>query len=407
VIAGPLRAIVVGSGLAGLAAARRLEARGAQVVLLEARTRVGGSLAAEPPRLFPCVLPRSAPRLLALLHELGMSEQVAREPLVRVLVPGRGGPRLRSTSMRSALRGDPLGGLRLARLQSIAEWLGARVDPGRPDLETRLDDRSVADLCSLYLGRRAYRSLLAPLVESALGLDARETSRELLFTWLGPAGDVELSLAHGLSALPGRIARALSGVRLRSRAVAVLEGGRGVRLESGELLRADAVVLGVAPQEVLRLVGDLGHVEREILSGCRSSTEHWLALECTAQIRPAAPLGWCDGLALFDATRDGANGTTLMLRARAKADPATLVARVEPLLPGLSRQLREQHAYLREGVPAFGVGHFRRVARLFSEAARRRERHVHLCGDYLVGPDAESKIASGERAAQSVLAGYS
>jgi hypothetical protein len=348
---------------------------------------------------------RAAAQRAAPARAAARAEHIAREPLLRALVPGRGGPRLRPITTRSALRGDPLGGLRLARLQSIAEWLGARVDPGRPDLETRLDDRSVADLCSLYLGRRAYRSLLAPLVESALGLDPRETSRELFFTWLGPAADVELSLAHGLSALPGRIARGLCDVRLRARAAAVLDGGRGVRLESGELLRADAVVLAVAPGEVLRLVEDLGHVEREILAGCRSSSEHWLALECGAQIRPAARLGWCDGLAaFFDATPDGAR---VLLRARQELDPAALVARAESLVPDLSRQVRERHAYLREGVPGFGIGHFRKIARLFSEAARRRERSIHLCGDYLVGPDAEAKIASGQRAAESALAAYS
>lgn len=405
--AAPLRVLVVGGGLAGLAAAHRLQNRGAQVVLFEARDRVGGSLSAAPHEVFPCVLPRSAPRLQALLHELGMAGEVSRQPLVQVAVPGRGGPRLRPTTTRSALRGDPLGGLRLARLQSIAEWLGARVDPGRPDLETRLDDRSVTDLCRLYLGRRPYQRLLAPLLESAFGLDPQETSRELLFTWLGPAGDVELSLAHGLSALPGRIASGLAHVRLHSPAAAVLEGGRGVRLESGEVVRADAVVLGVPPQEVLRLVGELGHVEREILAGFGSATEYWVALVAGPELRPPARLGWSDGLAaLFDATPDGASEASLRLRARAKTDPAALVARAEALVPGLSRGLRAQRAYLREGVPSFGVGHFRRVARLFSEAARRCERRIQLCGDYLVGPDAEARIASGERAAEDVLARY-
>jgi hypothetical protein len=53
--------------------------------------------------------------------------------------------------------------------------------------------------------------------------------------------------------------------------------------------------------------------------------------------------------------------------------------------------------------PAFGVGHFRRVARLFSEAARRPERRIAVCGDYLVGPDAEARAASGARAAEDLL----
>ena len=400
----PLRAIVVGGGLAGLTAAHRLERRGAQVVVLEARERAGGALATEH---FAGVVTRSAPHLLAIANELSAGDLLAREPLTHAVLPGRRGPRLVGLRTRSALRFQPLGGLRLARLQAVSEWLGARVDPARPDLETRLDDRSVADLCRLYLGRRALVGLIAPLLQSAFGLDARETSRELLFGWLGPAADVELSLARGLPALLGQLTGTLGDLRLGTRADAVLEGGRGVRLASGEVMRADAVVLAVAAREVLRLVAELGHVEREILAACRTSEQHWLALTADPAARPLAPLGWStDGLAaLCDATPPGANAArVLLVRSGAEIDPAELVTRAESLVPGLARLVRARRAYRREGVPVFGVGHFRKVARLFAEAVRRPERRIWLCGDYLVGPDAEARVASGERAAESALA---
>jgi hypothetical protein len=189
------------------------------------------------------------------------------------------------------------------------------------------------------------------------------------------------------------------------RAEAVVDGGRGVKLASGETLAADAVVLATDPREVLRLVADLGHVEREILAGMRSSTESWLALETDPDARPLESPGWsADLAALCDATPpDAHDGGLLFARARGNADPDAVVARAAKLVPGLARRVRA-HRELRRESPTFGVGHFRKVARLFAEAERRPARRIALCGDYLVGPDAEARAASGERAAEDALA---
>jgi hypothetical protein len=256
----------------------------------------------------------------------------------------------------------------------------------------------------LYLGKRALRGWIAPLLESAFGLDARQTSRELLFTWLGPVGDLEFARARGLPALLDGLARAQADLRLGAKVDAVLDAGRGLRLASGEQLSADACVLAVGPREVLRLVADLGHVEREILAGCRSAEQHWLELEVD-QARPPAPLGWCSGVAaLCDATPRGASGVRLLLRAPGAVEPAELVARAEQLVPDLTRRIRGQRGPMGTAAPAFDVGHFRRLARLFAEAEARPARRMALCGDWLIGPDAEAQAASGERAAQSALA---
>jgi oxygen-dependent protoporphyrinogen oxidase len=397
-----MRAVVVGGGLAGLVAAHRLERRGARVVLCEAREQAGGSLAAglEP---LPSVVPRSAPHLAALSREVGA--ELARLPLEDVCVPGRRGPRSRSTRTRASIGRGPLAALRLARLQSVAEWLGARVDPAEPERETRLDDRSVTDLCHLYLGRRAERRLFAPLLES-LGLDARETSRELLFAWMNASGDVELSLAFGLADLCSALASSLSDLRLGARVEAVLPGGCGVRLASGERIDSDALVVATGAHEAVRLVPDLSHVERDVLAACAVHSERWLVLRAPHALRPPARLGWPGGevAALFDATPPGCTDASLIaLRARTTADAAQLLSSAQRLVPGLSRTVCAQREHTREGAPSFGVGHFRRIARLRLEAQRRPERRIALCGDYLVGPGAEACAASGERAAHAVL----
>ena len=78
--AGPSRradVVVVGAGLAGLAAARRLVAAGRKVVLLEARDRVGGrvksgTIAGRPVDLGGMWVGRHQPRLLDLLRRYGI-----------------------------------------------------------------------------------------------------------------------------------------------------------------------------------------------------------------------------------------------------------------------------------------------------------------------------------------------
>ena len=268
----PPRVIVVGAGLAGLGAAWRLQSAGARVTVFEARERAGGALAGDgdpPGARVPAVVPRQTPCLTGLAHELGASALLRRRELraARIVTPS--GVGTRPLEIGSAIRW--LRGPRLRRLQSIIAWLGARVDPAQPDLETRLDDRSVADACEVYLGRAALDGLLAPLLEAAWGLDARETSRQLLFTLLSSTGEVELDALPGIDALVERLADALLDLRTGERVASVLAGGRGVRLASGAQLDADATVIACAPRDAAMLTGDLTHVERELLAACPRS----------------------------------------------------------------------------------------------------------------------------------------
>ena len=418
----------MGGGLAGLVAAHRLRALGLQTTLLEARAQTGGRLVRETLdgfdfELAPSVLPACAPSLGGLVAELGATASVRREPLHQVLRLRSGRLELASTRADAALARTPLRGLRRRRLHTLVDWLGADLDARAPERETRLDDRSVADFSRVYLGRRAGPRLLAPLLETAFGLDAGETSRLLLFLLMGAWGDVELAQATGLAALPEALVKGLDDVRTDTRAAALLPHGRGVRVERGSELAADAVVLAVSPREAARLVPDLAPAERAALESSRAATILHLVVSVSGYPESRAPAivipvsegGTLAGV--LEATPQRGAGPGL-LRLVARADfaarhaastdeelVAALLGSAERVLPGLGASIRERRLLRRDdALPCFPPGRYRALERLRLEQRQRPERRVFLAGDWLVGPHAEAAVASGERAALEAYA---
>ena len=430
------RVLVVGAGPAGLAAAWRLGRAGVRAYLFEKRERGGGRLRRE--RLdgldfepWPAVVPGAAPQLAALLDEIEPEPAVPVRALESVALPGRGGPLRRPLRTRAAVRPRFLRSARLARVQSIAGWLGSEPDPAHPAGRTRLDDRSLREFCDLYLGRAAGDELFGPLFAVLFGLRAEETTRQLALAWMDSSADLRPRLWQGpgaaLDELPGRLAAAPGRIEVRTgcEVRALLPGGRGVLLDDGRSIEADAVVVATGPREAARLVPDLGHVEREFFEGCETRPGLRLAVSAGRSARPPARLGWLpaggagDLAGLIDATPEGAGPDPerrlLLLAVRPErverlADlgderlAETLCAEAEPLAPGLASAVREARAFRESGLPAFPVGRFRRVALAEREARRRPERRVFFCGGYRVGPHVEAALASGRRATGEALA---
>ena len=215
--------IVIGAGAAGLAAANALVESGFDVVVLEARERVGGRIftAAPSPALVPI--------------ELGAEFIHGSAEAIRVLAKQHGLPTLDVAGQRFEHSSR---GLRVARDYS------ARLDRVMHRLGSHHPDRSLAEALRANRGslRAADRSLATRFVEGYDAADATLVSERWLAAVGQPGHDVHESrigrLADGFGALVHAMARPL-GKRVRLGHVVA-----GVRWRPGRVEVAAARVGG-------------------------------------------------------------------------------------------------------------------------------------------------------------------
>lgn len=419
----PERVLVVGAGLAGLVAAHRLGAAGREVLVLEAGAGVGGKHAVEPLagiacERWPAFQPRAARAYTELDAELGLGGAVARVPLESVGWLRGDHVIIGSTRVCEWLRRSPLAAPRLRRLSLLSSWLGSEIDPEAPERSTRLDDRSIADFCRVYLGRRALDAFLAPLFATTFGSDAAQTSRELLFALLDGRAEIGLDQVLGAAALVEALAARAPGIRTGARVAEIDPFGRGARLESGERLAADAVVLAVGPDEAMRLLPETSPAERSAAEKLAAGSGLALALatrpgvELPARVLCVPERAGGELAGVIDATPADARGLRILhlvarpsLFARHGHRPDDeiahfLIESAARAVPGLSGAIEARRLHrLPHALPAFSVGHYRALEVLREAMRKRPERRVALAGDWLVAPHLEGELASGLRAA--------
>ena len=251
---GPRHVAVVGAGLAGLAAAWKLQGRGYRVSVLEAARRVGGRHATESLDGWryepgPQLIPTRSPQLAALARALGARQSLLRFPLQCVLAARRRGLAVVDLGRGLSLRVRPRLSWRATRLPDVLAWLGAALDSAAPESGARLDDRSVADWLRLYLGSRIHDEVFEPLLEGLLGLESTDTSRVVLVPLLDAQGAPEVSLAFGVGPLIERMAAELVGLRTHTRVERIAADGRVLRTADGETLHIEATVLATPGAE--------------------------------------------------------------------------------------------------------------------------------------------------------------
>ncbi|MGA5731915.1 protoporphyrinogen oxidase [Streptomyces seoulensis] len=267
--------VVIGAGVAGLAAAHRALARGARVTVLEATDRVGGKL-----------LPGE---IAGLRVDLGAESMLARRPEAVGLAREVGlGDRLQppttataSIWTRDALRPMPKGHVMgvpgtaaaLAGLLSAEGLARIERDAGLPPTEVG-DDVAVGEYVAARMGREVVDRLVEPLLGGVYAGDAYRLSLRSAVPQLyqaarthdtltaavkslqakaaeaGQTGPVFLGIEGGVGTLPLAVAdavRARGGEILTRTPVSGLRrDGTGWRVTAGDrTLHADAVVVAV------------------------------------------------------------------------------------------------------------------------------------------------------------------
>ncbi len=263
-----MRVLVVGAGLAGLTCARELMAAGADVTVLEARSRVGGrveggKVAGAPVDLGGHWLGPGQTRMYELAAEFGLAIQPTWNTgamLIDLL-----GRQSRMKSHRGAVpRLSPFAladlGQGLARFTRLSRRTDLEAPWSGPDA-LRWDSQTFATWIDRNLRTAAGRAYFRVACEAVFAADAADLSMLHAMFYAHAGTDLETLLATDQGAQQDEIvggayqvAEGLAGllgqrVRLNEpvRSITQDDGQAGVTTYGGEHLAADAVVVALPP----------------------------------------------------------------------------------------------------------------------------------------------------------------
>ncbi|WP_084076931.1 FAD-dependent oxidoreductase [Demequina sp. NBRC 110057] len=256
--------VIIGAGLSGLTAARRLTAAGVDTIVLEATSRVGGrtrnhEVAGLNVDLGGTFVGPGQDHVVALAAELGLTTFPTYDEGAQVMAVG---------TRRREYRGSafPIGPLRLAQLGAVMatiDRLAATVPSGAPWRAPRAaqwDALSLEDWLRSRGGGDLLVTLFSFVTRTSWGCEPREISflhvlhyaRQAGGLWplLGTTGGLQERHFHdGAAAISERMADALGDrVRLDSPVHSVAWGDEGVSVRAdGLVVEARAAIVAVPP----------------------------------------------------------------------------------------------------------------------------------------------------------------
>ena len=442
-----MKIVVVGGGIAGLAAAGKLESLlpDAGLVLVERSERLGGKLLTE--REDGYVVEGGAdsflsrkPRGVGLAEELGLDLVGRRPENARSFV--RSGTELHP--LPEGLTGmipTDLAALERSALLSEEGRRRLAAEPEVPRAPAACDE-SIASFVSRRLGREAYERLVEPLLTGIYGGDGDQLSLRATFPNLralelehgsllrGLTGTSPPEAAHppfvsfrdGMGTLSGRIAESLQRTRIvLGRAAVALTPGYEVALDDGERFSADGVVLAAPAFVVSELTAPLDPE----LAGAHTKIPYASSAIVTLAFRGGDAL---DGYGYVVPRAQGSDAlasTWSSSKWESRAPEGVVLVRVylgrfggrdltadsdeelvararaELRLVGLDREPERTwiHRWPR-GMPQYVLGHLDRVERI--DAALARHPGLALAGAAYRGVGIPDCIHSGEEAARSL-----
>lgn len=439
---GPRTAVVIGAGLAGLAAAYDLQAAGVTVTVLEAGARVGGKVTSS--EVGGLLLDEGADAMLArvpyavdLACELGLDLITPKAGQASLWVDGALKPLPAGTVL--GIPGDlqALAASRVLTPQAMARLARDVTHPGEPLTE----DVAVGAYVAERLGQEVTDRLVDPLLggvyaghASRLSLRATVPALAVPTTSTGsllqavaqvrahkpPEGPVFQGLAGTMGSYAPALVAHLDDVRLRTTVRAVERTAHGWRVTYGSAadphrLETDAVVIAVPAPAAAKLLPDvpeLGDIAYASVALVTLVLDGDSPGSGSGFLVPAVE-GRTIKAATFTSRKWGRRGPAVVRASIGRHGEERDLQRTDEELVAIVRQelelavgpvprvLDARVTRWGGGLPQYTVGHVERVARIRAAVARVPGRQV--AGAAYDGVGVPAVVHSGRQAAQALL----